>query len=123
MDKNYYRSKLETEKKELEQALAKIGRVNPSNSHDWQTKPADENKTEFKDEVADQLEDMEERQATEVTLETRLKNVVDALARIEGGTYGICVIGQEAIEPERLEVNPAARTCKAHIDSEDGLDK
>ena len=34
------------------------------------------------------------------------------------GTYGSCEISGEAIEVERLEANPAARTCKAHIERE-----
>jgi len=34
-----------------------------------------------------------------------------ALARLDEGTYGRCVQCQEPINPERLEVLPAARYC------------
>ena len=40
---------------------------------------------------------------------------LDALERIEKGTYGICEVGNEEIEEDRLNANPAARTCKAHL--------
>ena len=47
-------------------------------------------------------------------LESRLKKVEWALARIENGTYGQCGVGGEEIEEARLRVEPAADTCVAH---------
>ena len=41
--------------------------------------------------------------------------VDEALEKIEKGTYGICETGGEKIEEDRLEANPSARTCKAHM--------
>ncbi len=35
--------------------------------------------------------------------------------RIEDGTYGVCTVSGEEIETERLEADPAAKTCKAHL--------
>ncbi len=49
-------------------------------------------------------------------LENRWNEVRAALKKIEAGTYGICEISGEPIEEDRLEVNPAARTCKEHMD-------
>jgi RNA polymerase-binding transcription factor DksA len=48
-------------------------------------------------------------------LEVQLVEVEAALERIEKGTYGICEISGTQIEEDRLDANPAARTCKAHI--------
>jgi len=66
-------------------------------------------------EAADQLEDYQERQGETSTLEARRTDVKDALAKIKDGTYGTCEICGEQIEEDRLEANPAARTCKAHM--------
>lgn len=43
-----------------------------------------------------------------------LELVNNALLRIENGTYGICAVSGEEIEPARLEAIPFATTCMAH---------
>lgn len=43
-----------------------------------------------------------------------LEQVNHALLRIENGTYGICAVSGEPIEPERLEAVPFATTCVEH---------
>jgi RNA polymerase-binding transcription factor DksA len=73
---------------------------------------ADEN------DIADYGEEADERIATLAELETRWRNVQRALKKIEAGTFGICEISGTPIEPDRLAVNPAARTCKAHMEEE-----
>ncbi len=115
LDLNRWQKMLETERAELEAQLGKIGRVNPQNKNDWQVKPLPEPETSFRDEVADELEEMDEREEVEYTLEQRLRSVRGALECIRNGKYGICEVGGEPIEIERLEANPAARTCKAHL--------
>lgn len=40
-----------------------------------------------------------------------LQLIDEALARIESGTYGICLHTGEPIEPKRLEAVPWARLC------------
>lgn len=110
-----YREKLEQEKNELEADLSKIGRINVSHPSDWELKPDNGADLAFRDEVADQMEEMEERGATEITLEKRLNNIKLALEKISSGKYGFCEVGGEPIEAERLEANPAARTCKTHL--------
>ena len=66
------------------------------------------------DELADRMEDQEEKGAEKSALLERRTNIEDALHKIESGTYGICEVSGEPIEQERLEANPAARTCTAH---------
>ena len=41
-------------------------------------------------------------------LELRLRDVNNALKRMEDGTYGICEVCKEPIPLERLKANPAA---------------
>lgn len=67
---------------------------------------------------ADAVEDWNERRATLSQLETTYRLIKRALNKIEDGTYGVCEISGEQIEPERLLINPTARTCKQHLDEE-----
>jgi len=121
-DLDYFKGKLESEKELLTRELSSIGRINPENPNDWQATPAlldtmnaDEN------EVADTIEEFESNTAILKQLEIRYNSVKRALENIEKGTYGICEISKEPIEKEVLEANPAARTCKLHIDKENSL--
>ena len=49
-----------------------------------------------------------------VEAKQNLELVNNALLRIENGTYGICTVSGEEIEPERLEAVPFATTCMKH---------
>jgi DnaK suppressor protein len=66
-------------------------------------------------EAADKIEELNQRSGEVGTLSARLTEVRDALERIGQGAYGICEAGGEEIEEERLEANPAARTCMQHM--------
>ena len=91
-------------------------------SGDWVAKPDGTEVAEADPNVtADVVEDWNERRATLSQLETRYNNVKRALRKIEDGTYGICEISGEPIETDRLAANPAARTCKQHMDEEANL--
>ncbi len=72
--------------------------------------------SEFRDETADRLEDQEDRAAETLTLKTRLNEVTAALGRLEEGKFGTCAICGKEIETDRLEANPAAKTCKEHLE-------
>ncbi|MFM2424189.1 MAG: hypothetical protein RLZZ70_580 [Candidatus Parcubacteria bacterium] len=69
----------------------------------------------------DNAEAAEEQISTLALLETRYRNVVRALEKIANHTYGICEVSGEMIELERLQANPAARTCIHHREDEDLL--
>ncbi|OHB04760.1 MAG: hypothetical protein A3B14_03850 [Candidatus Zambryskibacteria bacterium RIFCSPLOWO2_01_FULL_45_21] len=118
----YFKERLETELSLLEKELGTVGRINPANPKDWEAvpavmdaMPADEN------EVADTIEEYESNTAILKQLETRYNEVKRALAKIDNGKYGICEISGKMIERDRLEANPAARTCKEHISQEKDL--
>lgn len=121
MDTNKYKEKLEAEKANLVSELDAVGNRNPNDKGGWEAKPDTLGMSDSRDEVAERLEELGERQATEVTLEARLANVILALEKIEAGKFGTCEISGEQIEEDRLEINPAARTCKTHINEEDSL--
>lgn len=116
LDTARYKKELETELKKLEGELQSVGRKNPNNPDDWEPvqgetniDPADRN------ELADTIEQYEENSAILKELETRYNNVKRALTKIDEGVFGVCEISGEQIEVDRLDANPAARTCKAHM--------
>ncbi len=117
-DLNYFKQKLETERVNLENDLKGIARINPHNPKDWEAVPAETDETTFRDEVADRLEEFDDREATVEPLERSINDVLEALKRIANNTYGNCRICGQAIERERLEINPAAETCKKHLSSD-----
>ena len=67
------------------------------------------------DEIADRIEELEENQGEIREISTQARNIQRALTKIEEGTYGLCEMAGETIEEDRLEANPSARTCKAHM--------
>jgi len=112
----YFKKKLEIEKKNLEKELEEVGRRNPDAPSDWEAVPTDRDISQADDNtVADSVEDYEENVAIVNTLETRYNDIVSALDKIEHGSYGLCQVCGKEIESERLEANPAARTCREHM--------
>ena len=115
-DTQYFKIKLEKERKLLEDELATIGQVDTDRKNGWEatTKQmevdsADEN------EVADKMEELEENELIVGQLKPQLKEVSEALDRINRGTYGKCEVCGEVIEKERLEANPSAKKCMKHM--------
>lgn len=122
IDTAAYKAQLEKEQSDLTEELKELGIHNPQVKEDWIAIPQDVSTQEADENVgADRAEDWLERTATLATLETRYNGIVRALARIEAGTYGTCELCNEPIEEDRLQANPAARTCKTHIDNEQDL--
>jgi DnaK suppressor protein len=112
----HFKEKLEEEKAKLIAELKTIGRINPDNPQDWEALPGEKDDgTADPNDFADSIEEYEGNTALLKELETQLKDVNDALKKIDKGNYGICEISGDTIEIERLEANPAARTCKLHI--------
>jgi len=119
LDTNKFKKELENELQKLEEELSSIGRRKPGNPADWEATQGETNiDTADRNEVADTIEQYEEHSGILKELEIRYNNVKLALTKIEEGKFGICEISGEEIELDRLEANPAARTCKAHIDEE-----
>lgn len=115
----HYREKLQEEKETLEKQLSEIGVQNPDNPAEWNVKGVEFDIMEADmNEAADRAEEIEENESVLATLSTRYLNVTRALERIEKGTFGVCEISGEPIEPQRLDANPAARTCIKHLDQE-----
>lgn len=116
-DTEYFKKKLEGELGTLVGELKSVGRINPDNEKDWEPTKADFNIPEAdKNDVADEIEEFEERSAILKQLEIRYNEIKRALEKIASGSYGICEVSGEEIPRERLEANPAARTKVEHAD-------
>ncbi len=104
------KNRLVAEKARLEEELSTIATQNPTNPEDWSAvvDEAEANSAD-KNDVADAMEDLEENTGISNTLEAQLKEVNDAIERIEAGTYGNDEKTGEPIPMERLEANPSAR--------------
>ncbi|KKR32281.1 MAG: binding protein, DksA/TraR family protein [Parcubacteria group bacterium GW2011_GWF2_39_8b] len=111
-----FKEKLRNEYDLIEKELTTLGRKNPSNPEDWEaTKGTLDTDRADETEVADSIEQYDNNKAILEQLEIRLNEVKRALEKIENGTYGKCEVSGEDIELDRLEANPAAKTCKAHM--------
>ena len=118
-DYTKYKKVLDEEFENLRKELSKLGIQNIEDPSSWDVKNpemdimgADEN------EVADRSEEVQIDSIILNELTVRYNNVLRALKKIEEGTYGMCEIDGSPIEEDRLEANPAARTCKEHIGQE-----
>lgn len=97
------------EKEDLEKNISRIARPVNIAEGDYETtfdeigSDRDDNATEV-DQYSDNI-------SVETTLEKKLQETIDALERMEKGTYGICENCKKEISIERLKANPSARTC------------
>ncbi len=104
-----------------EQVVGELERIaiHHPETDDWEARFDTEVSLEADDSLmGDSIEAAEEQIATLALLETRYRNIQRALKKIDQGTYGVCELSGEPIEPARLVANPAARTCQAHMDDE-----
>lgn len=111
-----FKELLEKEKELLEKELSKLGIKNPEDG-DWgailtSIKGADRADDNI---AADRFEDFGERSSILGELEIRYHNVLDALEKIKKSMYGVCKVCGRPIELDRLKANPAASTCKKHL--------
>ncbi len=118
-DLNYYKEKLEMERAKIVAELEDIGSVPDNRSKDeWQATPGDIDTTRADcNEVADKIETFEENNDLVGKFETDLAEIDQALEHIKNKTYGICTVCGKQIEDDRLEANPEATTCEAHMNS------
>lgn len=117
METNQFKERLQDELETVENALHDIAAFNKETG-EWEAKGEDMetmSPTQDSNEFADKLEEYDEHREELPALQTRWNEIKAALGKIAGGTYGTCEVGGETIEEARLDANPAARTCKAHM--------
>ena len=106
---------LEEQKKVLlsnkERLLKELGRfAEPSGMKgDFETKMEDLGEGE--DERILEVEDYVDNLGVEATLEKELEDTLNALTKLESGSYGICEVSGKEIAIDRLRAYPAAKTA------------
>jgi RNA polymerase-binding transcription factor DksA len=115
MNTDHFRERLIEEQTTLEAELQSVGRRNPENPNDWEALPQETGQESDPNDAADLITHYEDNTAILKDLEIRYNEVRAALAHIENGTYGTCVVSGDSIEEDRLEADPAASTCKEHM--------
>lgn len=117
LDKKIIKEKLEKEKDILLEQMKDMAKQDPETG-EWEAVPEETNYPEAdQNDMADRFEEFESRSSMLKVLEIRLNNIVSALKNLLKGSYGKCVVCKKEIEQGRLEANPAAKTCKEHINS------
>jgi RNA polymerase-binding transcription factor DksA len=117
MNTQSYKEKLLKEKKILLEELSGVGHMSDKAKGEWEATPEVLPPEYDQNSLADKFEDFEERTALKNILEPKLKEVTDALEKIDSGKFGICEVCEGKIETERLDANTSARTCIAHINN------
>ena len=124
MNTEHVKQKLQSELTVVEAELKSVGVQNPQNPADWEATERQMDvmsATADSNEAADKQEEYVENRAIVDQLEIRYNNIKRALGKIEDGSYGMCEVGGHPIEEDRLLANPAARTCKVHMNDEKNL--
>ncbi len=99
--------RLESKRTELENQIANLTEAHPTPVGAIE---AGEGNQEFEDVAVDFLE-IQKEQSLLVNEQALLKEVGDALKRIENGTYGRCIDCGQPIPEKRLEALPWAARC------------
>ena len=93
-----------------------MGKFNPENGG-WEATPQEIDGPESDhNDMADRFEDFEAKSSMIKSLEARLQNILKALKEINRVSFGKCEVCKGNIEIARMKANPAARTCKRHLE-------
>lgn len=115
LDKKKIKEKLERERDGLLAQMQDFGKLNQETG-EWEATPEEMDFPEpDQNDMADRFEDFESRSSMIKALEPRLEDVVKALKNLNKESFGKCVVCKKDIEAARLEANPAAATCKKHL--------
>ncbi len=116
LDKKKIKQKLEKERDVLLGELKDLGTMN-NETLEWEARPEKRDFPESdQNDMADRFEDFEARSSMLKTLQPRLKDILKALKNLNRESFGKCEVCKKDIEMSRLEANPAARTCKKHLE-------
>lgn len=117
LDKKKIKENLEKERDILLEEMKGMGKLNEETG-EWETTPEElEFPESDENDKADRFEDFEARSSLMRTLEPRLNNILKALKSLGREFFGKCEVCKKDIEVARLEANPAARTCKKHLEN------
>jgi len=104
-----YKKQLELEQDKIQKELSSFGVVksNDPNNFDSYIPSIGLSEEDNALEVSEYLNKL----STETLLEARLKEITQALSKIDNNTFGICEKCKKEIEIKKLDVNPASDFC------------
>jgi DnaK suppressor protein len=104
-----FKQQLQSEQLEIQQELSSIGAVktNDPNNFDSFIPNIGLSDEDNALEVSEYLNKL----STEELLEARLKEITQALSKIDTNAFGLCEECHKEIELKKLEVNPASELC------------
>ncbi len=115
IDKKKIKEKLEKERDELIVQMGDMGKLNPETG-EWEATPEERDIPETdQNDMADRFEDYESKSSMIRVLEPRLQNVLKSLKGLNRESFGKCEVCKKDIELARMDANPAAKTCKKHL--------
>jgi RNA polymerase-binding transcription factor DksA len=116
LDKKKIKEKLEKERDMVFEQLRDIGKLNEE-TNEWEAVPEERTSRESdQNDMADRFEDFEARSSMIKALEARLNNILSAFKGLNRESFGRCKVCKKDIEMARMEANPAAKTCKKHLE-------
>lgn len=104
------KDKLKDSKASLEKTLETFAKKDNLPEGDWDT-IFPKNEGSGMEDRADEVEEYSSLLPVEHALEVKLKNINDALKKMEENTYGECEKCKEKIPHERLSITPETKTC------------
>jgi RNA polymerase-binding protein DksA len=103
------KGQLNSSKERLEEELARIGKRSGQDAADFTT--AWEDYGDKEEENAAEVAAYSDSLGIEATLEPELAEVIEALSRLDAGTYGLCKTCGKEISRQRLQARPMATLC------------
>ncbi|NIP32833.1 hypothetical protein GWN26_09000 [Candidatus Saccharibacteria bacterium] len=103
------KEKLLNDKERLEADLKQFTTKNKNNPDDYDANFP--NLGDKEDENANEVAQYSDNLTLERTLEKQLRDVNNALQRIDDGKYGVCKYCKKEISVERLEARPTSSAC------------
>ena len=115
IDKKKIKEELEKEKNMLSSQMSGMGTLNPETG-EWEAQPEAQDFPEAdSNDQADRFEDYESKSSMIRDLAKRWDNILSAIKNINKTSFGKCEVCKKDIEMARMKANPAAKTCKKHI--------
>ena len=105
-DFSLFRSRLEVERKRLIDELGQLRASGPTTDERREGSPFGK-----REEEATESFELEKRLALEQRTRDQVAAVEHALQKFEEGTYGMCDVCGQPIDPDRLEALPQASLC------------
>ena len=117
LNKQKIKESLEKERDVLLAQMSDMGKMNPETG-EWEAMPEAQDFPEAdSNDQADRFEEFESRSSMIKDLGNRLNNILSSLKNINRVSFGKCEVCGKDIELTRMEANPAAKTCKKHLEN------